>query len=107
MNQANGEKKLLEEGLPVSYPRSNLERQHSKMPSLRKLMAIMLVLALVGCSWASANRLPRSPTLANQKKFQDILDGVESPSLHDLLHEHIENYKEVSFTSLGKWIMRI
>jgi len=94
MNQANGEKVLegKEGNLPTSYPL--IVQQSRKMPALRHQLYTILVLSLLTVALASANRVPRSPTVHDQKKFQDILNSVEPSSLHEILHEHVGIYKD-------------
>jgi hypothetical protein len=106
MNQANAEKKLLKDGLPTSYPPIPAKPNPTKMPSLRYLLLTILLLSLLGCGLASANanaRVPRSPTKADQKKFQEIVGGVKQ----------LDNYKVSQVSRNGKlagirknWITR-
>ena len=69
-----------------------------KMLFIRHYMFAIITVFLVAVtlvSGLSPVRVPRSPTLADQKKLQEIVDssGAELFSLHDSLRKHLSSYK--------------
>jgi len=70
----------------------------NKMLFLRHFIFTIFTVSLVAVtlvSGLSPIRVPRSPTLEDQKKFQEIIasTGGEPSSLHDSMRKHLSNYK--------------
>lgn len=42
-------------------------------------------------------RRPKNPTVQDQRRFQELLRGIEPGSLHEILHEKIDKYKHGVF----------
>jgi len=69
-----------------------------KMLLLRHFVLTVLTISIIAVtlvSGLSPIRVPRSPTVEDQKKFLEIIDstGAEPSSLHDSLRKHLGNYK--------------
>ncbi|KAH8600948.1 hypothetical protein B0O99DRAFT_589822 [Bisporella sp. PMI_857] len=88
--------------LPVDekLPLTALEApRNSKMPSIRKFLFTLAIMAVLTATMVCGMtpRVPRSPSTDDQKKLLAILDSVEPNSLHGLLHEHVDQYKDGVF----------
>lgn len=111
MNSANGERiidverKLIGTDYP-STKSSTAEETPRKMYLRRHLLCFLAIsVFFVGiCSTLHAGnallpsiRAPKTPTVRDQQRFQELLKSVDSSSLHEVLHEKLDKYKHGVF----------